>query len=303
MSPSPTTKAIKGVERIIRPAPELLVDLYKRRAVASFRRRPTAALDLKIGELLLEVMKGSDLVARATFVAELKGPRPDRLVRAMRTVNRCHYAGGAVPKLEFIEAAEAAALNNPLLDEGFQELDQVYTPSQAGVVGGFQGRLIDAKVGEAVFKIASGQSDQAREAQLLSLMEGWTRATAKTAVRTSATTAFAAGRLKQAERLQKAGIISALQFTTAGDVDVRSNHAEADGLIARVDDPVWNNYSPPWGYNCRCTFQPVDSLDIPPKLKEGGDIRFLRPSEYPKSKPDSRAFGQKPTLKFYGSRR
>ncbi len=38
-----------------------------------------------------------------------------------------------------------------------------------------------------------------------------------------------------------------------GDQRVRASHAELDQILKPVDDPFWNTYYPPNGWNCRCT--------------------------------------------------
>ena len=44
-----------------------------------------------------------------------------------------------------------------------------------------------------------------------------------------------------------------LKYQTAGDSRVRPTHAELDNITRDVDDPFWDNYMPPNGWNCRCT--------------------------------------------------
>lgn len=43
------------------------------------------------------------------------------------------------------------------------------------------------------------------------------------------------------------------QLMTAGDKDVRAEHAIMHGMVFRVDDPIWDVWYPPNGYRCRCT--------------------------------------------------
>ena len=44
-----------------------------------------------------------------------------------------------------------------------------------------------------------------------------------------------------------------LQYRTAGDERVRADHRVLDGTTLPADDPFWNEYYPPNGWNCRCT--------------------------------------------------
>ncbi len=44
-----------------------------------------------------------------------------------------------------------------------------------------------------------------------------------------------------------------LQYRTADDSKVRAEHAALHGTTLPVDDPFWDNYFPPLGWNCRCT--------------------------------------------------
>lgn len=44
-----------------------------------------------------------------------------------------------------------------------------------------------------------------------------------------------------------------LQYRTAGDDRVRETHAVLDGTTLPMDDPFWDKYLPPLGWNCRCT--------------------------------------------------
>lgn len=43
-----------------------------------------------------------------------------------------------------------------------------------------------------------------------------------------------------------------LQYTTAGDARVRTEHAALNGVVLPVNSGFWNTYYPPNGWNCRC---------------------------------------------------
>lgn len=44
-----------------------------------------------------------------------------------------------------------------------------------------------------------------------------------------------------------------LQYRTADDEKVRAEHASLHGVTLPMDDPFWDEYYPPLGWNCRCT--------------------------------------------------
>ena len=54
-----------------------------------------------------------------------------------------------------------------------------------------------------------------------------------------------------------------LQYRTAGDERVRSDHARLDGVTLPPSDKFWNNYLPPNGWNCRCQVVQVLKDDYP----------------------------------------
>ena len=41
-----------------------------------------------------------------------------------------------------------------------------------------------------------------------------------------------------------------LKYQTIGDGNVRDSHARLDGIVKHIDDPFWNSYYPPNGWNC-----------------------------------------------------
>lgn len=66
-----------------------------------------------------------------------------------------------------------------------------------------------------------------------------------------------------------------LQYRTAGDDKVRPEHAELNNITLPLDDPFWNEYYPPNGWNCRCTVVQVLKDDYkesnPEKAGEAGE--------------------------------
>ncbi len=54
-----------------------------------------------------------------------------------------------------------------------------------------------------------------------------------------------------------------LQYRTAGDERVRSDHAALDNTTLPPSDDFWKSYLPPNGWNCRCTVEQVLRDDYP----------------------------------------
>lgn len=66
-----------------------------------------------------------------------------------------------------------------------------------------------------------------------------------------------------------------LQYRTAGDDRVREEHAVLHGITLPINDPFWDKYFPPNGWNCRCTVVQVRKnkypTSDPAKAMEAGD--------------------------------
>jgi SPP1 gp7 family putative phage head morphogenesis protein len=65
---------------------------------------------------------------------------------------------------------------------------------------------------------------------------------------------------------ENADLYPNLEWRTAGDADVRAEHAILQGLILPVTDPFWNVHTPPLGFGCRCE---LIQTDEPANKKEG----------------------------------
>lgn len=58
----------------------------------------------------------------------------------------------------------------------------------------------------------------------------------------------------QAKRFEagQSEISNYLVYDAVDDENTREDHAAFDGLVAKADDPVWDNIIPPNGHGCRC---------------------------------------------------
>lgn len=79
----------------------------------------------------------------------------------------------------------------------------------------------------------------------------------ETVVRTNIETAYAHGRYQQ----QRDPVMMAMRpywrYTTAGDERVRPSHAAMNDRVYSAEDPIWNEWYPPNGFNCRCSVEAI----------------------------------------------
>lgn len=72
----------------------------------------------------------------------------------------------------------------------------------------------------------------------------------ETIYRTNMQGAYMAGRRLQQE--EDAEERPYLQYIAVADASTRPEHLAMNGKIFPIDDPIWDTWTPPCGYNCRC---------------------------------------------------
>lgn len=86
---------------------------------------------------------------------------------------------------------------------------------------------------------------------------------AELVLRQNAFQAYAVARYQDQQELKAA--FPYLMYLTAGDENVRDEHAELDGVILPVDDPFWISHYPPWDFGCRCLVVSVSAEEAKEK--------------------------------------
>lgn len=96
----------------------------------------------------------------------------------------------------------------------------------------------------------------------------------ETVFRTQLQTSFNAGRWQADQDPDIQEILWGYKYVTVGDDRVREDHAELEGVTLPKDDPFWQTYWPPNGWNCRCQVIPIfEERDIvQPGLLEDGSM-------------------------------
>lgn len=81
----------------------------------------------------------------------------------------------------------------------------------------------------------------------------------ETIVRTNTVDAFNLARRE--EFRANSDFVPGLQYSAILDDRVRDSHAKMDGNQYATDDPIWDTWTPPNGFNCRCVIVPITLAD------------------------------------------
>jgi len=73
-----------------------------------------------------------------------------------------------------------------------------------------------------------------------------------TIFRTQTAVAYSVGQQRANDTPEIREILWGYEYKSVGDDRVRPAHAAMDGVRAEKDDPIWGEWSPPSGWNCRC---------------------------------------------------
>jgi len=275
-----------------------LLDLVRLRIQGKDTRQ---AVD-KLAKLSADTFALADMMGRARMLAEA-----DRLRSRNTLTNRLLTAAGAplVPGFTHEEALENLITREErLAGATMEEVAEAYTRHGFGLA-----RATDTVVTEKVQTILANIMDGDQSRQLgksaierLAFEEAqdWTSAYAETVYRTNMNSAYTAGRIQQTRDEDVAKVIGGLEFVAVMDRDARENHRAADGLIASQFDPIWNDFAPPLGYNCRCSIRMVDRRELEQKgLVEGSTVTRLYPPNFSQAHPDEGFGGRTPANMIY----
>lgn len=95
----------------------------------------------------------------------------------------------------------------------------------------------------------------------------------ETMFRTQLQMSFAAGRYQAEQHEDIQQILWGYKYITVGDDRVRDSHEILEGTTLPKDDPFWQRFYPPNGWNCRCAVIPLfEEREIvkPPQYNEDG---------------------------------
>lgn len=99
-----------------------------------------------------------------------------------------------------------------------------------------------------------------------------------TIFRTNIQAAYNAGHYQQQQVVKDSRPF--LEYVAVMDTNTRPSHAAQDGKVYPIDHPFWGRWTPPNGFNCRCTTRQLSDAEV---KREG--LKVL--SKEPKTAPDT----------------
>lgn len=207
---------------------------------------------------------------------------------------------GAVPEIAFDAAVEDLRSRDPYAAHFLRDMKvqvwELYGPTddgQGGVVYPHGIAAARAATEEAAAKLQAALVEGMRlgfptedVARRLAREQDWTKAYSRMVCRTNFNAATTAGRFTEAKAVHDSGIPIALEFQATMDSSTRPGHAAMNGIVAMVDDPIWDSWSPPLAENCRCVLAPLVG-------------KRVRRAKVPPGAEKKQGFGSRPDRRSY----
>jgi len=249
------------------------------------------ALSALLSALVAGMVTG-DLLGRAQVVREVESQgfaftKPVETAFSERHAPcAMRYADLGSIEFEPLDPVEAIAMFRdkvPMTPAAFSQLTEAYRARAFTIAGQETARAVEVVKGWLDQVLARGLTmrdflaglEEAADAGGITAVNPYH---AETVFNTNVQTAYNAGRWEMYHAPEVAEVFPFFQYHTVGDDRVRPAHAAMDGFIARRDDPVWDEWWPPNGFNCRCT---VTAISI-----EEAEAKGIRPSRRAVPQPD-----------------
>lgn len=245
----------------------------------------------RIATLSADTMTLADLLGRRRLALEVRYARERGAVLDPGLI--LFASTPIVPHVPFEEVAEDIIRRTPeLVDPAnpapfYRQVQEMYRNRHAFALAHSADIRLTTRIRDELRKAQTRGIARPKTEALIKELGDFTAHYAETVYRTNLNTAYTAGRFAQARDPDVAEAIGAFEFVAVRDADTRPNHLAADGLIASQFDPIWQQYRPPLGYNCRCSLRMVDVEELREKgLVSGGMVKLHVPPTFSAAHPD-----------------
>lgn len=164
------------------------------------------------------------------------------------------------PTSDFIfkEAVEFLKKKTPLLASEYKRIDDDCKAKAFTVSGYTSLEVLQKFLDELTDACENGKTKKEFKDSMNDFLErngyeGLNPFNADVIFRTNMQAAYNAGHYKSMTNPTTMKLRPFWKYITAGDGEVRKEHALMEGRIYKADDPIWNIWYPPNGFRCRCS--------------------------------------------------
>lgn len=250
--------------------------------------------------LFAQVLSWCDLLGRRRMAmleraARKQTPREarfssvDTLTDAM-TNDDATWRSPEVPEVVFDRAVDDVLARYPEVAPGYKAVQDLYAQRHAFALAKSLDKLTTERVQKAVADLlVRGQTDT--PADVIAEIGAWSAAYGETVWRTNMVTAYTAGMWSE---MAESDVMLGARYVALHDAATRPNHAACDGLTAPKSSPLWEVYTPPAGYQCRCSLEEVSVFDAERErlLDRDGKLMTLLPPGFGVSARPDPGFGR-----------
>ncbi len=198
-------------------------------------------------------------------LADIKAVLRDGLVRVARRGRRSAQSELAAARRE-VRMAEPQDVSRFLP----KEVEKYFVDRAFYLTGVIRDQVLGLAKNSLFSSIKNGSDLREAVAGLKAVMEPYVKqgiadpelaggARLETVVRTNVVDAFNMSRLETYK--ENGDFVKGLEYSAILDDRVREDHAAMDGRKYAIDDPIWDRWTPPNGFNCRCVLIPVTLAD------------------------------------------
>lgn len=264
-------------------------------ARAAFTGIDTTQEQAALAELLGDTMALADLYGRRRLLLEADAARQKEVKASVTPV---------VPHVEFDEAIEDLIRREPRLADSAEEVSKAYRTRHAFALARSADIVVTRRVQEFLVTALKEGRTVTEAKEVIAGLGDFSQAYASTIFRTNLSTAYTAGRFRQAADPDVADVFAGFEYVAILDGSVRPNHAAAHGLVAAANDPIWQRFAPPLGYNERCSVRIITTFEAKERrlLDRDGRLKRWTPATFSAARPDAGFGGGRPDIRIYMGR-
>lgn len=207
-------------------------------------------------ELIRNTMILSDLNGRKRLYMEY-----DKAKNAGAKLSELSDSTPLAPTLTFDEAVEDLLSREPRLAASAAEVSRLYSLDNVFAMARAAELRITQRAQEVIGEFLKSNAPSQALSKTIQEIGPFSQAYADTVFRTNVANAYNQGRITQADDPDLADVIVGFRYDGIDDSRTRSNHRAGFGTIAPTDDPLWDTFRPPNGYNCRCSLEFVSRFE------------------------------------------